>query len=73
MFHEQVIFETTVPAAMERGHATVVIPPDAVPDFEGTHNRIRWLLSIRADVPRLPDVKAERAITVRAPGKEELP
>ncbi len=73
VFHEQVIFETTVPAATERGHATVAIPPDAVPGFEGTHNRIRWLLCIRADIPRLPDVNAERAITVRAPGKEELP
>lgn len=72
VFHEQVIFETTVPAAMDRGHATLVIPPDAVPTFEGTHNRIRWLICIRAAVPRLPDVRADRAVTVRAPGKEEL-
>ncbi|MCW1912534.1 DUF3592 domain-containing protein [Luteolibacter sp. GHJ8] len=73
VFHEQVIFETRTPQAMDTGHATILIPADAVPSFAGSHNRIRWFLCLRAEIPRLPDVKAEREITVSFPRKEELP
>ena len=70
---EQVIFETTVPAATERGHATLAIPQEAVPTFNGRNNRIRWLIDLRAGVPRLPDVNAERELLVHAPVREEQP
>ena len=73
VFHEQVIFETTVPAATERGHATLAIPQEAVPTFNGRNNRIRWLIDLRAGVPRLPDVNAERELLVHAPVREEQP
>ena len=71
MFHEKVLFETTVPPAMEQGRAELAIPPDAVPTFHGRHNRIRWLLCIRATVPGLPDLKDERELEVATPGLEE--
>jgi hypothetical protein len=73
VFHEQVIFETKIPQAMDAGHASIAIPADAVPSFSGSHNRLRWFISLRAEIPRLPDVQAEREITIRAPRKEELP
>lgn len=73
VFHEQVLFETTVPLSMVQGRVDLTIPDDAVPTFHGKHNKIRWLLRIRATVPRLPDLNDEREITVNAFEKEELP
>lgn len=73
VFHEQVLFETTVPLSMVQGRVDLTIPDDAVPTFHGKHNKIRWLLCIRATVPRQPDLNEEREITVNAFEKEELP
>lgn len=73
VFHEQVLFETSVPMAMEKGHVELRIPSDALPSFHGTSNRLRWFLALRAGIPRLPDVRGEREITVRIPTKEEMP
>ncbi len=71
VFHEKVLFETTVPQAMDQGRAELAIPADAVPSFHGEHNRIRWLLCLRATVPGLPDLKDEREIAVATPNREE--
>ncbi len=73
VFYERVLFETTVPLAMDQGRVDLTIPDDAVPTFHGEHNKVRWLLCIRATVPRLPDLNDEREITVGALEKEELP
>lgn len=73
VFHERVLFETTVPVAMDQGRVELTIPPDGVPTFHGDHNKIRWLLCIRATVPRLPDLNEEHEIIVSALEKEELP
>jgi hypothetical protein len=73
VFHERVLFETTVPLAMDQGRVDLAIPDDGAPTFHGEHNKIRWLLCIRATVPRLPDLNDEREITVSALEKEELP
>jgi len=73
VFHEQVLFETTVPLAMEQGRVELRIPDDGVPSFRGRHNKLCWLLCLRAGVPRLPDLRDKREITVRALAKEELP
>jgi hypothetical protein len=72
VFHERVLFETTVPLAMEQGRVELRIPDDGVPSFHGRHNKLCWLLCLRASVPRLPDLRDEREITVRALEKEEL-
>jgi hypothetical protein len=73
VFHERVLFETTVPLAMDQGRVDLSIPGDAVPTFHGKHNRIRWLLYLRATVPRLPDLKDEREIVVATPEPGKLP
>jgi hypothetical protein len=73
VFHERVLFETTVPMAMNQGRVDLSIPGDAVPTFHGKHNRIRWLLYLRATVPRLPDLKDEREILVATPEPGKLP
>ena len=73
VFHERVLFETTVPLAMDQGRVDLTVPSDGVPTFHGKHNKIRWLVCIRATVPRLPDLNDEREITVTALSKEELP
>jgi hypothetical protein len=73
VFHERVLFETTVPLAMEQGRAELRIPDDGMPSFHGRHNKLSWLLCLRASVPRLPDLRDEREIAVRALKKEELP
>lgn len=73
VFHERVLFETTVPLAMEQGRVELRIPDDGVPSFRGRHNKLCWLLCLRATVPRLPDLRDEREITVRVLEKEELP
>ena len=73
VFHERVLFEATVPLAMDQGRTDLAIPPDGVPTFHGEHGKIRWLVCIRATVPRLPDLNDEREITVNALEREELP
>jgi hypothetical protein len=73
VFHERVLFETTVPLAMDQGRVELTVPADGVPTFHGKHNKIRWLVCIRATVPRLPDLNDEREIIVHALSKEELP
>ena len=73
VFHERVLFETTVPLAMDQGRVDLTVPSDGVPTFHGKHNKIRWLVCIRATVPRLPDLNDEREITVHTLSKEELP
>lgn len=73
VFHEQVLFQTTVPMAMENGHVELRIPTDALPSFHGRSNRFRWFVVLKASVPRLPDIRGEREITVRIPTQEETP
>ncbi|QJE96433.1 DUF3592 domain-containing protein [Luteolibacter luteus] len=72
LFYEQLLFETTVPIAMDQGHVELRIPSDAMPTFHGKSNRLRWFIVLRAVVSRLPDIRGEREITVRVPVKEEL-
>jgi hypothetical protein len=73
VFHEEVLFESTVPQAISTGAVSVRIPSDAVPTFRGEHNRIRWFLVLQARVPRLPDIHDEREILVLPPEASELP
>ncbi|TAE78009.1 MAG: DUF3592 domain-containing protein [Verrucomicrobia bacterium] len=73
VFYEQLLFETTVPLSMLQGRVELRIPDDGVPGFQGRHNKLFWLLSLRAGVPWLPDLRADREFAVVAPTKEELP
>lgn len=71
-FHEDKLFETTVPLAMNEGHVEFRIPADAVPTFTGKNNKLRWLLCLRAEVARMPTVSAENEIIVQTPAAENL-
>ncbi len=73
VFFEEVIFESTHPHDMRAGGAELRIPAGAVPSFKGDHNCIRWLLRVRADVPRMPDVGDDHDLTLRPPNRSELP
>lgn len=73
VFHEEVLFETTVPQAMTSGSVSLPIPGDSVPSFRGKHNRIVWLLCLRAKVPWLPNLRDEREIVVLPFDVTELP
>lgn len=72
LFYEQVLFDTTTPIAMKMGRAEVRIPGELLPTFMGERHRVRWFVSLRAAVPRLPDLKDEIEIHVRPLLKEEL-
>lgn len=72
VFYEQQLFETTVPLSMLQGRVELRIPDDGVPGFQGRHNKLCWLLCLRAGVPWLPDLRADREIVVLALTKEEL-
>lgn len=73
VFHEDVLFETTLPQAMDTGSVLVKIPDDSVPTFNGAHNRIVWRVCLHAKVPWLPDLRDEREIHVLPLDSTELP
>jgi hypothetical protein len=73
VFHEDVLFETTISQAMDTGGVSLKIPDDAVPTFNGTHNRIAWRVCLRSQVPWLPDLRDEREIHVLPLDPTELP
>jgi hypothetical protein len=67
VFHEEKLFETTIPLAMDQGQVEVLIPRGAMPTFNGKHNRIRWFICLRAKVARLPDLREDQEILVLPP------
>jgi hypothetical protein len=73
VFHEDVLFETTIPQAMDAGSVSLKIPDDAVPTFKGTHNHIVWRVCLHAEVPWLPDLRDEREVVVLPFDPTELP
>lgn len=64
VFHEVKLFETEKPQMMPAGVCDLVIPADAVPSFSGEHNKIRWFLRLKADVPWRPDVNDEHELEI---------
>ena len=73
VFHEDVLFETTTPQAMDAGGVSLRIPDDAVPSFNDSNNRIVWRVCLHAKVPWLPDVRDEREIIIQPFDATELP
>jgi hypothetical protein len=49
------------------GSAPLRIPAGALPTLAAPNNRIRWVIQVKGDVPRFPDVDREFAITVLPP------
>jgi hypothetical protein len=56
--------ESEIPA----GATSFSIPPDTVPSFTATHNKIRWTLKAHCDIPGWPDSDDEYEILV-GPGR----
>lgn len=64
VFHEAKLFETDKPQMMSAGTCDLMIPVDAVPSFSGAHNKLRWLVKLKAEVPWRPDVSDEHELEV---------
>jgi hypothetical protein len=58
------VFESRDPRALDHGRALVNVPRDSMPSFAAPNNKIVWLLRVRADVPRWPDIDDEFVIEV---------
>jgi hypothetical protein len=56
--------EIEIPA----GATSFSVPPDTVPSFTATHNKIRWALKAHCDIPGWPDSDDEYEILV-GPGR----
>jgi hypothetical protein len=52
------------PHILERGRAMVTVPRDSMHSFTAKHNKIQWLLRVRADVPHWPDVDDDFVLEV---------
>jgi hypothetical protein len=50
------------------GATSFSVPPDTVPSFTATHNKIRWALKAHCDIPGWPDSDDEYEILV-GPGR----
>ncbi|MBZ5552420.1 MAG: DUF3592 domain-containing protein [Acidobacteriia bacterium] len=64
--------DTQTPGYMTHGTARITVPPDTVPSFESAHNKIVWLLCVRGDIERWPDLDEEFPIAVlpmNSPGR----
>lgn len=64
LFVNQVLFETTDRAQMPSGRVAVRIPRGLVHSFSAPNNRILWLISVKGDIPRWPDVSMEFPFSV---------
>jgi hypothetical protein len=62
------IFESADPRALERGHAVATLPRDSMHSFAAMHNRIYWIVRVRADVPHWPDIDDDFVLEVVPPG-----
>jgi hypothetical protein len=64
VFATIVVANQTAPAITGNGSVTVKIPADSMHSFTARHNRVKWVLRIRAEVPRWPDSDDEFLLTV---------
>ncbi|MBZ5536921.1 MAG: DUF3592 domain-containing protein [Acidobacteriia bacterium] len=56
--------DTQTRGYMNHGTARIMIPSDTLPSFEGDHNKIVWVLCVRGDIERWPDLNEEFPIAV---------
>ena len=54
-----------------RGSGHVRIPDDTMHSFAGDHNRVVWVITLRGEIVRWPDVNEEFEFTVRPRPVEE--
>jgi uncharacterized protein DUF3592 len=58
------VMDTQTPGYMIHGTAGITIPQESLPSFESAHNRIVWVLCVRGEVDRWPDLNEEFPIGV---------
>lgn len=63
-FADITIFETTDTFDMEEGTRDVVVPETTMHSFNGTHNKLEWVLEVRGEIPFWPDVSVAFPITI---------
>ena len=51
-------------AVVAQGRASIPIPPDTVPSFASSNNKIVWAIKVSGEIPRWPDVDEEYTIAV---------
>lgn len=73
VFHEALLHQADGPIIPQEGRTQITIPEDAMHSFEGSSNKVRWLLRVQARMAFLPRVDDEFEIQVRPLHREELP
>ena len=63
-FLNTVLFEISDRAQMASGSIKVNIPRDLIHTFTTTNNKVVWMLQVKGDIPKWPDVDAEFPIAV---------
>ena len=63
-FYCEDLFETDQPMEMTEGELEVVIPVNTMHSFNASHNKIKWSLRIKGDIPMWPDVNRSYEFTV---------
>jgi hypothetical protein len=58
------VMDTQISGYMIHGTAPITIPQESLPSFETAHNKITWVLCVRGDVGRWPDLNEEFPIAV---------
>jgi hypothetical protein len=58
------IVNVTERAEMQQGWTTLRIPAHTMHSFTAAHNKVVWLLRVRGEIPRWPDLDDEYPITV---------
>jgi len=49
---------------LRRGKATFMVPADSMHSFKSSHNKFVWLIQVKGDIPRWPDIGEEYPVEV---------
>jgi hypothetical protein len=63
-FFEKELVNTRIVQEITAGRARFSIPQETMHSFESEHNKIAWLIELRGDIARWPDVSQEYHITI---------
>lgn len=64
-FFTHVLSEQAGPLATTSGFVRIEIPSDAMHSFRSAHNRVEWVITVKGEVPRWPDVSETYTLHVR--------
>ncbi len=63
-FYCEDLFDTDQPMEMPEGNLEVVVPQSTMHSFNASHNKIKWSLRMKGDIPMWPDVNQSYDFTV---------